>query len=75
MSRIIGHLSLPDQTSHQVGDTLYVGILDALQQQREGRVVEIHWESTAEDDLALAGYRQKAQKMRDDEIGDWKPPI
>lgn len=66
---IIGHPDLPEGASHQAGDTLYTSIYEALNRQKDGQEVEIHWTSTPIDELALASLRETIiQKRRHDPL-------
>jgi hypothetical protein len=48
-------------------DTLYVSISEAIYRQRQGEEVELHFNSTSDDDKTLAQTKEQVWKQWDDD--------
>ena len=60
IQRLIGHVSLGRGESFQHGSSRYISVDEAIYRQGRGYEVTIRFESTPEDDAALAAYREES---------------
>ena len=65
--RIIGHPELAMGATVRKDDTLYVSISEAIYRQRQGEEVELHFNSTSDDDKTLAQTKEQVWKQWDDD--------
>ncbi|WP_309710989.1 hypothetical protein [Armatimonas sp.] len=75
--RTIGHPDLASGASVQRGDVLYVSIAEAVYRESRGETVELHFESTDEDNEALRELRVRARnRWENDRLPDgWTRPL
>ena len=70
-ARTIGHPDLASGASVQRGDVLYVSIAEAVYKESRGEAVELHFESTEEDNDALRELRVRARnRWENDRLPD-----
>lgn len=76
-ARTIGHPDLASGASVQRGDVLYVSIAEAVYKESRGETVELHFESTDEDNEALRELRVRARnRWENDRLPDgWTRPL
>ena len=76
-ARTIGHPDLASGASVQRGDVLYVSIAEAVYRESRGEAVELHFESTQEDNDALRELRLRARnRWENDRLPDgWTRPL
>jgi hypothetical protein len=76
-ARTIGHPDLASGASVQRGDVLYVSIAEAVYRESRGEAVELHFESTDEDNEALRELRVRARnRWENDRLPDgWTRPL
>lgn len=76
-NRIIGHPDLASGASVQRGETLYVSIAEAVYRESRGELVEVHFQSTEEDNEALRELRVRARsRWENDRLPDgWTRPL
>lgn len=76
-ARTIGHPDLASGASVQRGDVLYVSIAEAVYRESRGETVELHFESTPEDNEALQELRVRARnRWENDRLPDgWTRPL
>lgn len=76
-ARTIGHPDLASGASVQRGDVLYVSIAEAVYRESRGETVELHFESTEEDNDALRELRVRARnRWENDRLPDgWTRPL
>lgn len=76
-ARTIGHPDLASGASVQRGDLLYVSIAEAVYRESRGETVELHFESTEEDNEALRDLRVRARnRWENDRLPDgWTRPL
>lgn len=75
--RTIGHPDLASGASVQRGEILYVSIAEAVYRESRGETVELHFESTEEDNEALRELRVRARnRWENDRLPDgWTRPL
>ncbi len=76
-ARTIGHPDLASGASVQRGDVLYVSIAEAVYRESRGETVELHFDSTPEDNEALRELRVRARnRWENDRLPDgWTRPL